>query len=383
MASSAGHPPDDAGQDQAVAAAPGRELLLHVGMHKTGTTSIQKTFGMHAAVLQEAGYYWYEGESHSRVVYSAFADQPQQYHLNRRAGLAQHEDALVYGASCRARLLSFLAEAPGPRLLISGEDIAMLRPPEVQRMLAAFRPLVDRITVIGFVRAPRSYIGSAIQEQVRGGAGRNATAVPQYRRRFAAFRDAPEVAELRLKLYAPESLLRGCSVATFLQVCGAPPELVERMEVRRANPSRSRLATVLLLAANDAVPVFLPDGTPNPERVPRLAGFLERLEGSKFQPPEALVVSQLHRAAEDIAWMEGVLGSPFADSEKAPQPADAVPVDDLDSLSGEELRVLVRALNGMLRHADSRPQSAVRRSAGGARGHGPQARNTKRERQET
>jgi hypothetical protein len=66
-----------------------RELFLHVGMHKTGTTSIQQTLHANRARLQRAGLSYFEAEetNHSRTVFSAFAEAPHLYHANRRQGL--------------------------------------------------------------------------------------------------------------------------------------------------------------------------------------------------------------------------------------------------------------------------------------------------------
>lgn len=345
-----------------------RELLLHVGMHKTGTSSIQQTLLAERAVLQEAGFSYLDaGANHSRIVYSAFCEAPHLYHVNRRHGLHGVAEAAGFAAGCRDRLARFLAEAPGPRLVISGEDIGVLGRAGVARMLAAFRPLVDRIVVIGFVRPPLSFIASAIQQRIRGGstlAEVSDGVVPQYRHRFEPFRGAPEVAELRLQPYERAALASGCSVATFLQLCGAPPELYDRLTVDRANAGASRLGVVLALAANEAVPVFLPDGTANPARTPRLARFLDQLEGPRFAAPPALLAPHLARIAEDVAWMEAVLGRPFPEAETRLDPAAlAAPGDALDALDRPEIEALARALNALLRDGEAaglrRPRAAA------------------------
>jgi hypothetical protein len=130
------------------------------------------------------------------------------------------------------------------------------------------------------------------------------------------------------------------------------------MEVVRANTATSRLAALLGLAANEAVPVFLPSGAANPERTNRLARFLDRLEGPRFEPPAALVAPLLDRAREDIAWMEGVLGQAFPEEEKRGGGAE----DDLRSLSWPEVQALARGLNALLREGEA--ARAARRAAG-------------------
>jgi hypothetical protein len=331
-----------------------RTLFLHVGMHKTGTTSIQQTLHTHQDALREAGFCWFAGAepNHSRAVFSAFTEAPHTYHVNRRHGLHRPEDAAAHAAAMRAALLAFLAGAPGPGLILSGEDIAMLGEAAIRRMLGAFRPLVDRIVVIGMVRPPRSFIASAIQQRIRGGAPleeeEDGGVAPRYRDRFEPFLTAPEVAETRLHPYTPATLHQGCSVATFLRLVGAPESLHPHLAVARANASASRLGVVLAMAANEEVPVFLPDGRANPARTPRLARFLDGLPGPRFTPPEALIAPRLARAAADIAWMEHRLGAPFPPAETQPAPP-GTPEEDPRSLGWAELRTLAGAVNGLLR----------------------------------
>ncbi len=333
-----------------------RELFLHVGMHKTGTTSIQQTLDAHATLLQEHGLSWFAADSpnHSRAVFSAFTEAPHRYHMNRRQGLHRPEDAAAFGAASRDALARFLAEAPGPRLVISGESISLLSPEAKQRMLAAFRPALDRITVIGFVRPPRSFIASAIQQHINGGQTleqiRGAQVAPHYRVRFEPFLSAPEVAETRLQLYTPQALDHGCSVATFLRLIGAPGALYPLLSVVRANPGGSHLSRVLSLAANAAVPVFGPDGSPNPGRASRLTRFLNDLAGPRYRVPERLIAEGLAENAEDIAWMERHLGIVFAEDEKRADPAGAP--DSPRPFDAAELGTLVVAVNDMLLQLD-------------------------------
>ncbi|MBX9698642.1 MAG: hypothetical protein K2X74_04350, partial [Acetobacteraceae bacterium] len=205
-----------------------RTLFLHVGMHKTGTTSIQQTLHAGRAALAEAGLSWFAGAepNHSRSVFSAFTETPHLYHVNRRHGLHAPTDAAQHAAEARAALTAFLHGAPEPGLILSGEDISMLGEAAIRRMLAAFRPLVDRIVVVAMVRPPRGFIASAIQQRIRGGALldgiEDGGVLPHYRARFEPFLTAPEVAETRLHPYTPETLDHGCSVATFLRLIGAP-----------------------------------------------------------------------------------------------------------------------------------------------------------------
>lgn len=328
-----------------------RELFLHVGMHKTGTTAFQEACFAGRDRLAAAGISYYDVEpNHSTELHGGFTEAPHGYEMLRLRGLHEAAAAAAFASAARARLAGFLRDAPGPQLLISGEDIGYLSAPAKAALLAACRAAVPRITVLGLVRPPRGYITASAGERIRAGgtlAVVEAGNEPHYRARFERFLQAPEVAEVRLRLYAPAALVGGDSVATLLHLMGAPPELARQLPQGPRNPAPSRAAALLLLAANEAVPMVRPDGRANPERATRLARLLARLEGPRFLLPEALLAPQLAAAEADVAWMEAQLGHPFP-----AEPAPESPVPGLGSLSRRELRPLLAAVNTLLRQAE-------------------------------
>lgn len=291
-----------------------RTLFLHIGMHKTGTSSIQRTLHAQPEELARFGYAYFPMEAnHSRAIASISSDEPELHHGNRFAGRHRRQDAIDYAQNARQALSDFLANAPATRLVISGEGIAMLTDGEMDRLMAFLRPQVDRIVVVGLVRDPRSYVISAMQQAIR--AGRTLAELegeamrrPAYRKRFQRFANRPEVDEMRLRRYHPQSLLHECSVATFLQMCDAPAALYATLKVLRENSAISDVAARLLLAANEVAPVFLPDGQRNPERSPKLRRVIEAIPGPRFSPPQDLVDRMVAAAVDDTAWIEEQLG---------------------------------------------------------------------------
>ncbi len=329
-----------------------RELFLHVGMHKTGTSSIQQTLFDHGPKLQEFGLsYWGAEPNHSVSVVAAFHEEPHLYHMNRRAGRHTPEAAAAWARECRARLEAWLAEAPGPKLILSGEDIALLSPAATEDLLDTIARHVGRITVLGFVRPPRSFMVSVFQQRVRGGStlddfgnGINTA----YRRRFRKYIGHPRIHALRFQLYERAALKGGCSIATFLDLLGAPEALYPQLALRQLNLTTSRLGVVLNLAANEAVPVFLPDGAANPDRSPMLARFLEDVTGRRLDLPAAMLAEWLRQARPDIAWMEGQLGQRFAAREREMPEVATGAEEDFRSLSWQEVQTLMGAVNLLL-----------------------------------
>jgi hypothetical protein len=344
-----------------------RTLFLHVGMHKTGTSSIQQTLHAQREILPAFGFAYFPPErNHSRAIASIVGDNPHRHAGNRLAGRHDREAAALYAAESREALQRFLAEEAAPNLIVSGEGIGMLGDPDIDRLLALLRPLVDRLVVVGLVRNPRPFLISATQQAVKAGrtleelAG-PAMRSPAYRKRFERFDRRPEVDEVRLRRYHPGHLVRGCSVATFLDMCGAPPALYDRLQVARENVTVSGTAVRALLVANEVVPVFLPDGSLNPGRARGLRRLLEGLPGERFTVPAALIDRAMAAAAADIAWMEQRLGARLDDDE----PPGEAGAEALRQFTAADVAALVRLLNDRLVAQEKAARKAGPQHGGG------------------
>src|SRR5689334_22540831 len=105
------------------------EVILHVGLHKTGTSSIQETLfsEKNNQLLEKKDYIypksWYS--NHSIPIYSAFCDDPEGYYENSRKGYSIAEIKTINEQYFEG-LETELAEREQSKLIISGEDISLL-----------------------------------------------------------------------------------------------------------------------------------------------------------------------------------------------------------------------------------------------------------------
>jgi hypothetical protein len=155
-----------------------RSIILHVGVHKTGTSSIQQNFSsFNSAELKNKGYIYpifSNGNTnlinHSAVFYSLFTEKPINYHLNIRWGFdsqAKVEDLHRY----YKKQLTDLFSSGSETVIISGEDISSLSMPALQSLKSYLTTecAVDKIKIICATREHSSYLSSAFQEQVKNG----------------------------------------------------------------------------------------------------------------------------------------------------------------------------------------------------------------------
>lgn len=149
-----------------------KQVILHVGLHKTATTSFQITCANNRKQLKGQGIHYPQFEidrrkinNHSVPIFSLFCDRPERYNINIMWGYSQQVDRI--NAAYQKQLDT--AIDTHTRILLSGEDISALPPGGLE---AFKRYLIDRgcdVRVLCGVRRPYSSTCSGIQQKVRGG----------------------------------------------------------------------------------------------------------------------------------------------------------------------------------------------------------------------
>lgn len=133
------------------------QALVHIGTHKTGTTSFQNWAAASRLPLAAAGVTWLEGRlgaSHAEVpMLTIDADRSL-------AMRAVHPDWCLPAWQAEARAdIQAQSGAAGERLLISSEALSYARrPQEVERLAELVAP--RRLAVVGVLRERISYLRS-------------------------------------------------------------------------------------------------------------------------------------------------------------------------------------------------------------------------------
>ena len=153
-----------------------KTIFLHIGVHKTASTTIQNTFYQERAKLSEAGilYPVFKAgnmaiSNHSIPFYSLFAKNPEKYHVNKSFGFTSNEAIKSLHQGYQRQLHEQMASFGGDTLIISGEDISSLETDE----LASLKSYLHEITqsdvtfrVVILCRHPVSWFRSALQGSV-------------------------------------------------------------------------------------------------------------------------------------------------------------------------------------------------------------------------
>jgi hypothetical protein len=156
-------------------------IYLHVGAHKTATTSIQQGLKRYRRALLSSGIKFplLPGphgdleENHSSLLYSLFTEIPAEYHINVYHGIATHEAARQLNEQYKEFLASEISTFEEKVLIFSGEDMVILGDLGI-RKLRAFFSLYSKpgatVKVVCYLCSPHDWFASFVQQAVRGGA---------------------------------------------------------------------------------------------------------------------------------------------------------------------------------------------------------------------
>lgn len=296
-----------------------KDLILHLGLQKTGSTSIQETLLYNPEVLARAGYEYAKidwpdlqrNSNHSFPFIVAFSDGWQDNgEIVRRGwtaeGLKPHFQAAI------ARALDRPAN-----LIFSGEDITDIG----AAGLAAFAALAASqgfsIRPFMLVRSPLEFITSMTQTRIRHGHGQHVFAGAKSRRIEPCLRLWPDLTCLP---FAEAARHADGPIGLFLDQFGLPP--AGAFNLIRQNESLSDHATRLIGHVNAVIPLFRAGGV-NPARTYLDTEPLARIPGPKFAltRSEFLEVRSLVQSENES--LSRLLGPEFCDTTLRfnPQPA--------------------------------------------------------------
>ena len=284
-----------------------KELIVHIGMHKTGTTSIQSS--LNRFDNGKIRYARLSDVNHSIPVYTQFSNQRHQYHIHTTRGLSPSDiDAKV--VEFRRDLDKELTQ-DRHTLILSGEDISLLESDSVKALKEYLTPHAERIRIVAYVRDPAAFASSALQQYIRGGHGQASIPSPEYTNRFKAFVDHFGVDSVEFIRFDKDTLRGGSAVQDFCHLVGIDPSEINE---RRGNESTTLECAQMIYHFNR---FGLPSaGSPLLTKV--RGQFLHRLSscftGSGFKIPQDWVTAHIDTA--DVAWLQSVSDLQFMGSEQ-------------------------------------------------------------------
>lgn len=317
--------------------------VLHFGMPKTGSTSIQATL-LAAGALPGVTYLNVGTGNSSRALATMFMDDPAEFHLNAKW-------ALDVAELDREKQLAFQHfdqqfRAATPLFVISAEVISTLEVSALTRLRDWLERRVDTIELVGYVRAPKGYMESELQQKVKAGRSRFdlGSHYPGYQARFGKLEQVFGRERVQYWKFDPARFPNQDVVRDFAQRLSIA---VPDSALQHANTSLTRNGLSLLYIYRKHGPGY-GSGSGSVEQNRQLQKTLREVGGPKLRLARAAVEPILTRNASDIAWMEERLGEPLAEPLGEDEPQAIRSEDDLLRPSPEALAWLAERVGRRL-----------------------------------
>lgn len=281
------------------------KIYLHVGMHKTGSSSIQRSLlGYDDGVTKYAnlGY-----ENHSIPFYTAFSGEHQNYHIWKSAGLCER-DIEEKKLDCLDLIRQSLSECSVRNIIFSGEDISVIPEGGIVEIKKFLEGFASKILVVGYFRDPLSFVMSNWQETIKSGRNTLAPQGPEYRLRFEKFIRLFGRDNVILKHFRKDGLRGGDVVTDFCSLV----DIDLLSSSASVNESLSSEAIKCVYILNSLIDPYDGDHVLNKARLRFMTTISDLLPGG-FSLPDEFCAGAVSR--EDCKWLESVTGVQLSGAE--------------------------------------------------------------------
>ena len=278
-----------------------RQLILHIGMHKTGTTSIQRS--LDGLAKDRVKYVALGSSNHSGPMSVAFSDREAKGRRARPERSPQDTEALKQ--RIRAQLEAELAQEQFDKFVISGEGLVFLTPRNLRELSELLRKHVDEVRVFAYVRDPVGFSSSALQQRIKGGIGGQDLTRANYRAKFVPFIEIFGREYFSVKEFSRPTLRDGSVVSDFCHLWGIPFD--PKSEVR-SNESLAEPTVKLMHLFNRSGVPSLESRMQKQARMVMVEAMGTHFKG-KFDLPAQFRAGAIDR--EDIAWLAKEFGITF------------------------------------------------------------------------
>lgn len=305
-----------------------KHCIIHFGLPKTGTTSIQK-FLRHDLTDRNFCYPAFttgprlRDDCHNRAVNSVFRSNPEKFHAYAKAGLSR-EVIRRQGALFLEQLQREVDSSPAHTLLLSAEDLSWFPPRNLGELIGFLRDLGLQTRALAYIRQFKKDQESRFQQSIRDPGAwdlskpRDPGFFPiEYERCFSSFdtflgRSAVTVAEFK-----PTTFEDGCVVRDFCRLTGVK---LEQSPNRFVNDSLSAEALKLLYAFRLLGPGY-GEGWDSMDSNRRLTEKLSELKGSRLLFHSSLLMATEEKWRKDLDWVEErtgfeIVGNIYEDDDK-------------------------------------------------------------------
>jgi hypothetical protein len=232
-----------------------RELILHIGVAKTGTSAIQRALVQNRGVLLRDYGILYPGNEESHLMLQAcFSLDPMGVAVMQQMGFPDRDRALTHLRHWRRGIAGEVQDKRPRRIILSSEYLTALSTTELRRLRRFLMPLATTVKVVAYVRDPWSHAISALQEFVRSGLVSGTLEIGYVRSNVEILEKFEEV--FGQVTVIPYVRAGGDVVADFLGRLGIETDRLDISSTQDVNRAMKREAVIALLQLNRRFPTF-------------------------------------------------------------------------------------------------------------------------------
>ena len=302
------------------------KCVLHVGMPKSGSTSIQYSL----RDLDDDKFYYariLNRPSHTIPVTAMFTpadDKRLDSGRYARGGMDIRETV----QTVLADLENSIRTAGGRTIILSGEGMLHMHREDLARLKTFFSERgYEQVGIIAYIRPPLGYVSSAVQQKLKSSPKMGFEIdrlLPNYKKRFVRFDDVFGSDNVRLVKFDPKRFPDRDVVSDICMQLGIPlasvvPVMKNEGITRLAAQMRYRLA--ILGESRGLTPLNRRSGV-------SLCQRLRPLDETRFRLAPSFTRQYINKVEDDVAWMEQRLGQSLKE-ELIDEPSDVYGPDDL------------------------------------------------------
>lgn len=330
------------------------KIVIHAGMHKTGSSSIQDYF--FKTTFESVSYARWTSSNHCALFVLLFEDDVRlySYHGFKARGPEFCARLPELRQKWFAALTENLEQSRHQTFIFSAEDISGPSFGEAaDRMITFFQRWTSEISLVAYVRSPLSFAASAFQQRLKGGAKTLSinNLWPSYRARFGMLEDRVGRDNVHLRLYDRESLVGGDVVIDFASVLGLD---LTGAETPESNSSLSAEATALLFAQRSLGEGFVAGFSGAHAANEAFIDALRHIGSSKLTFADEIWAPVLEKNKDDLEWIEQRLGLSMRDKQD-PRAIAISSEDDLLKLAARSYGDLERLLIAGIQNSERQP----------------------------
>ncbi len=232
-----------------------KTAIVHIGAHKTGTTSIQAALVRSRADLHDQGLTFFNNYNRKvqLLTLGLMADRRKKPILKSK--YATLEDALSASRSTWLNLARTTRKSDNTFTIISEE--ALMRLPDPGKLARLLNRIFDRVFIVAYVRSPVTRLPSSIDQRVRQGMSskrltKGMYLIPRFMPKLTRYAEVFGEDAMIVRNFDPLNLIASSPVSDFSHVLSNLFDTeIKLEEVGRNNESLPGSVTWAFLREND------------------------------------------------------------------------------------------------------------------------------------